>query len=81
MWATKCKSSTEVSGTMDILFQLISQKSEKQLTVNVKDGAFLQSTLKSLRKTVMRKEWMKTFREYILGISRRKTCCLLPPKS
>lgn len=29
--ATKCKSTYEVRGTMDILFQLISQTSEKQL--------------------------------------------------
>lgn len=59
MWATKCKSTTKLSGTMDILFQLISQKSEKQLTANVKDTAIVQSAFKSLRKTVMKKEWMK----------------------
>lgn len=81
MWATKCKIITKVRGTMDILFQLISQKSEKQLTVNVMDTAFLQSTFKSLRMTLMRKEWMKTLSDYILGISRRKICCLLPPES
>lgn len=70
-----------VSATIDILFQLISQKSEEQLTVNIKDAAFLQSTFKRLRKTVMRKEWMKTFSEYILAISRRRICCFLPPKN
>lgn len=77
--ATKFKSTHEARGTMAILFQLILQTSEKQFIANIKDVELLWSTLKSLWKTLLRKELMETFSACILGVSRKKTCCFLLP--
>lgn len=79
--ATKFKTTHEARGTMAILFQLILQTNEKQLIVNIKDIELLRSTLKNLWKTLLRKELMETFSACILGVSRKKTCCFLPPYS
>lgn len=77
--AMKFKSIHKIRRTMAILFQLILQTSEKQLIVNIRDIELLQSTLKSPWKTLLRKELVETFSAYILGVSRKKTCCFLLP--